>query len=147
MVERISTYNTRVFRIKRDEYKAQRYGIHQYRIWIRPVVDWEWNPSTHRDTIIWRAEEAQLFYFRDSIFELPDDSEGEYVILEHESTNAYGYLPGQLPSWRELVRVSDLPRELAHAGKQIINQLARVSVENDVAFITVDERNLNRKEG
>lgn len=144
MADRRSTYTTSVFRMLRNEYSARRF---EEKIWIRALVDYQWNPSTHQDEIIWREEEAQLFYFRDAIFELPDDSAGAYVILEYEATNAYGYSLGHLRSRRELVPAARLPGELAHAGNQIINQLARVEVANDVVYITEDERNLNRKEG
>lgn len=117
---------------------------------VSPQTEWTYggdvNDTIHRDEV------ARGVVIRETWYELPDDSDGEYVLTEELETNAYGYYePGYSgrhsgSDFRLITRAEADEIENSHA-RGIINQLAVVRVTGDDVVCEYAERALLHRQG
>ena len=79
-------------------------------------------------------------------YELPDPSDGEYVLIETLRTNAYGYYENG-GSMRELITRDEAHMLCHRVMRGIVNQVAVIRVDGERVDCEFDERELIRRQG
>ncbi len=122
--------------VKRDEFKRREFmgGM------VSPEIDLSDENSVDRDEI------AKGLVIDSTWYELPDNPEGTYVLVERLSTNEYGYFDNG-KSKRELLSLSGVEWSVNMLGRGILNQIGIVTISGEDVVYTPDERELARKQG
>lgn len=79
-------------------------------------------------------------------YELPDEPDGEYVLIETLRTNHYGFYENG-GSERALITRAEADTLDQRVMRGIVDQLAVIRVSGDDVQCDYDERNLIRKQG
>ena len=110
---------------------------------VSPQLD---KSNGNRDAPVERAAIAKGLVVDGTWYELPDNPDGEYVLIELLRTNQFGYYENG-GSERDLIVREQAASIDANMQRGIVNQIAVIRVSGDLVETIEGEKELIRKQG